>query len=559
MHKIAVKRIIRLNDLPYLSYSDLILDEPGFLSLLSSFYGEHKDLYPKVISDFGLDNSKGLVSFAKKILLKDEKTFEEIEGLNDEDRNKILELIDGIYDYWRNSERYLYYVNRGDIKDIGPRRFTQKCTEFATTVQMLYRDVYEGVLGHGQTVYRNIPAGGNAGMLYRYFKIDFPDDLAFLNNCLLMESVVIFPPFICSTRQNKRVGYFFEKDSKLKPEDIDTKNMSGAFIRICNKKGLVYIDKEYQSFLVALGNLFQLDTYDEKRDGVPDFVLVFGTKNDEPKSYYYRDGKVLVGVCPKKAEVDYFGYMKKMVLTLYNLLTIDEGRLPIHGAGVEVHLKDGRVKNIVFLGDSGAGKSETLEALRIVAGEYIDKMVTIFDDMGTLTLGKDGEVYATGTETGAFVRLDDLDQGYSLRSLDRSVFLNIDVPNSRVVIPIETFETAVTPHKLDMFLLADNFTDTHEGIKFYGDPEEAMNDFIKAERMALGTTSEKGLTSTFLGNPFGPMQEKDKVMKYLPDFFKAMADAGIPLGRLYTRLSIEGMKGPETGARALLKAVDNLK
>ncbi len=559
MHKVDIKRIIRLNDLPYLSYSDLILDEPSFLSLLSSFYGEHKEPFPKIIGALDLDNPQGLVSFAKKVLLQDENTTRKIAGIDGGDRESILELIDGVYDYWRNSERYLYYVNRGDIKDIGPRRFTQKCTEFATTVQMLYRDVYEGVLGHGQTVYRNIPAGGNAGMLYRYFKVDFPADLQFLNACPLMESVVIFPPFICSTKQNKRVGYFFEKDSRLKPTDIDTENMSGAFIRICDKKGLVYIDKEYQSFLVALGNLFKLDSYDEKRDGAPDFVLVFGTTNGEPKSYYYRDGKMLVGVCPKKAEVDYFGYMKKMVLTLYNLLTIDEGRLPIHGAGVEIHLKDGRVKNIVFLGDSGAGKSETLEALRIVAGEYIDKMVTIFDDMGTLTLSNDGKVYATGTETGAFVRLDDLDQGYSLRSLDRSVFLNIDVPNSRVVIPIETFETAKTPHGLDMFLLADNFTDTHEGIKFYEDPHEAMNDFVKAERMALGTTSEKGLTSTFLGNPFGPMQERDRVMEYLPDFFKAMAAAKVPLGRLYTRLSLEGMKGPETGARALLKAVYDLR
>ena len=51
-------------------------------------------------------------------------------------------------------------------------------------------------------------------------------------------------------------------------------------------------------------------------------------------------------------------------------------------------------------------------------------METIFDDMGTFKL-INNQVYANGTEIGAFVRLDDLDQGYAYEIMDRALFLNL--------------------------------------------------------------------------------------------------------------------------------------
>ena len=64
----------------------------------------------------------------------------------------------------------------------------------------------------------------------------------------------------------------------------------------------------------------------------------------------------------------------------------------------------------------GAGKSESLEAFRSLGEEYISDMTVIFDDMGVLKIAQDG-IYGYGTEIGAFVRLDDLDQGMHLRKL----------------------------------------------------------------------------------------------------------------------------------------------
>ena len=85
-----------------------------------------------------------------------------------------------------------------------------------------------------------------------------------------------------------------------------------------------------------------------------------------------------------------------MTLTLHNLKMIEQGGLPIHGAMVNVTMKTGDNFNIVIMGDSGAGKSESLEAFRVLSEEYVKEMKVIFDDMGVLKI-KDGKILGYGT------------------------------------------------------------------------------------------------------------------------------------------------------------------
>lgn len=49
------------------------------------------------------------------------------------------------------------------------------------------------------------------------------------------------------------------------------------------------------------------------------------------------------------------------------------------------------------MGDSGAGKSESIEALKAAAGDMIREVEVVFDDMGTIHL-EDGVPYGQGTE-----------------------------------------------------------------------------------------------------------------------------------------------------------------
>ena len=87
----------------------------------------------------------------------------------------------------------------------------------------------------------------------------------------------------------------------------------------------------------------------------------------------------------------------------------------------KLQLKGGKTKHVVIIGDSGAGKSETIESLRVVGEGKVTSIEIIYDDMGTFDY-KDGKVISYGTEIGAFVRLDDLDQGYAYKQIDRAVF-----------------------------------------------------------------------------------------------------------------------------------------
>ena len=59
----------------------------------------------------------------------------------------------------------------------------------------------------------------------------------------------------------------------------------------------------------------------------------------------------------------------------------------------------------------------------------------VYDDMGLLMFNTDGDIVSSGTEIGAFVRLNDLDSGYGFKELDRAVIMNPDKINARIVVP----------------------------------------------------------------------------------------------------------------------------
>ena len=274
---------------------------------------------------------------------------------------------------------------------------------------------------------------------------------------------------------------------------------------------------------VTLCNLFEMAKVEECRGRKPDMIYVFGATDEdkELKTVFYDDeeNNIMLGYVNYSDEIDYFGYMKKMLLTLHNLIMIKRGYLPIHGAMVNIEMKNGKHANVVIMGDSGAGKSESLEALRALGENQISGMITIFDDMGIFK-EKDGKVYGYGTEIGAFVRLDDLDQGYAFKELDRSIFMNPDKINARLVMPVAPYSEIIKGYKVDLFLYANNYTEVKENekhIDYFENAEEAIKVFKSGARMAKGTTTEKGLVESYFANPFGPVQkqkETDILIEY---------------------------------------------
>lgn len=270
---------------------------------------------------------------------------------------------------------------------------------------------------------------------------------------------------------------------------------------------------------------------------------------------------MMVGLVTYSKDVDYFGYLKKMTLTLHNLVMIKRGYLPIHGAMVSITLKDGTSSNIVIVGDSGAGKSESLEAFRSLGEEYISDMTVIFDDMGVLKIAQDG-IYGYGTEIGAFVRLDDLDQGYAFKEIDRSIFMNPDKTNARLVMPVSSYRDIIMGNKIDFILYANNYEKASGStIKLYS--KDKIKDIIKifrdGNRFAKGTTHEKGLVSSYFANPFGPMQKQNETDILLNKYFEKMFEFEVKVGELKTCLAIDGMEkdGPKNAALDLFDLIRN--
>ena len=362
------------------------------------------------------------------------------------------------------------------------------------------------------------------------------------------------PPFIIYPKNTKREGIF--KESKINPikylreinDCLCYPIYVGRYIAYC------YFNIEYASLGVSLANLFTpVDRKD--LDKKPDIIFMYGVSNinvNEPLYYFDKKEKMYIGITPYNEKMTYFGYMKKMLLTMHNLKSIDNDELPLHGAMVSIRLVDGRKKNIILIGDSGAGKSETLEALKNILDEEVSEMITIFDDMGVI----DKDLIAYGTETGAFIRMDDLDNGYAYKEIDRAILMNPDQKNARTIIPITSLKEVIKGYNFDMLLYANNYEDK-KGIKIFNNYNDAIKVFLEGKRKAKNTTSEEGIVTSFFANPFGPYQKRKKVSKLLNEYFFKIFKRKIIVGEIYTRLGIENEEksGPQSAAKELIKFI----
>lgn len=223
-------------------------------------------------------------------------------------------------------------------------------------------------------------------------------------------------------------------------------------------------------------------------------------------------------------------------------------------------MKGNRSLTILIVGDTGAGKSETLEAFRIIGEEIIEEMIVIADDMGSLDIDMEGNIIGYGTEVGAFVRLDDLQPGYAFGQLDRAIILNPNQVNARVVLPVTTYEHVVKGYSVDMVLYANNYEEIdeeHPIIERFLNSEAALHIFREGTAMSKGTTTLTGLVHTYFVNIFGAVQYKSLHEEIALRYFETFFQRNIFVGQLRTRLGIIGWerKGPEEAAQALLRTI----
>ncbi|MBN2102025.1 MAG: phosphoenolpyruvate carboxykinase [Candidatus Aenigmarchaeota archaeon] len=487
----------------------------------------------------------------------------------------IDQFVEHLYNFWRGHERFfVQFTKNGEMQPIDekPFRIFNDTVEWLDhLVRKVYRDIRENITGDHPRIYRQVAAGCPMGFIAVEKNWPCPEKYNAVKNIPVVRQMYMSPPLILDPPMNKRIG-FIQKVDTNPIEGVDFNN--GEWLcypaKIFDTVVYVFFNIEFIGLGGSLANLFDLaDENDLKKK--PDAIYAYGVplkkleKYGDPPTVFYDDKEtgVLVGAVPIGDRFGYFGYLKKMMLTLHNSVSIKRGRLPVHGAMTRISLKNGKSANILIWGDTGTGKSETLEAFRVLGDKYIRDMTVVFDDMGSLDIGKDGKVRAYGTETGAFVRLDDLQPGFAFGNMDRAIIHSPQKINARAVIPITTQEEVSRGHTIDFLLYANNYEnidDDHPILERFESFEKIIDIFRTSARMAKGTTGEKGITDSYYANPFGPLQYKKICGPLAQKYFKTVFESGTFIGHLRTRLGIPGFEtdGPQASAKELFDAISKM-
>ncbi|HBC80180.1 MAG TPA: phosphoenolpyruvate carboxykinase, partial [Bacteroidales bacterium] len=461
--------------------------------------------------------------------------------------------VEHLYDYWRHFDRFIINDSEGDRLDKRPyRTFNETIEHLTHLIRTVYRHIQENITGSHPTVYRQVPAGAEIAVISLPKEIAWTDDRYLrLNVVPVVRQILIYPPLVIQQTMNRRTGDF--KRIKQNPVDLAELN-SDDWLCFPAKVGkyiiMVYFHLTFFELGLSLCNLFQL-AEDSDLEKKPDAVFVYGVdgkKLDNLAKYptvFYNDEKnsIFVGAIPDRPEFGYFGYLKKMMLTLHNSLVMKAGNMPFHGAMVKILLHGSKEATILMMGDTGAGKSETLEAFRVLGDKQIRELKIIADDMGSIELDSNGNPVGYGTEIGAFLRLDDLQPGYAYGHLDRSIIMNPSQVNARIVFPVTTFNTIIKGHKIDYILYANNYEeidDDHPVIEKFNTPELALSVFRNGAVMSKGTTTSTGLVHSYFANIFGPPEYRETHDRIAKSHFAAFFKTGVFVGQMRTRLGIRG-------------------
>jgi hypothetical protein len=512
-----------------------------------------------------VDTLKYLIRLPMEVIpgiLKDSDVFAK-------DINLFNDFIEYLYNYWRSFDRFIICNSDLDTLDKRPyRTFNETIEKLTHLVRFTYRNIQENIVGDHPRVYRQVSAGAEIAAIVTPKTILFSQEqYNKLNNIPIIHQILMYPPLVLNPPMNKRTGEF-EKVNQNPLELVELKK--DEWLCYPAKVGKLLIAVYFHNSFFELGfslcNLFELAS-DKDLTKKPDAVYLFGVPEKSLDSFgnlptiFFDDEKndLIVAAVPSKDEFGYFGYLKKMILTLHNIKVMKKEIFPFHGALVKINLKNGKQSTVLIMGDTGAGKSETLEALRFIGKDMIADLEIIADDMGSIEL-REGQIVGYGSEIGAFLRLDDLQPGYALGQVDRAIIMSASQINARIIIPVNSFNNIIKGYFINFVLYANNYEEIderHPVIEKFNSADDAIKIFKEGVVMSKGTTTSTGINHSYFANIFGPPQYKELHDKISRNYFENFFKNNIFVGQLRTRLGIEGYEsiGPAEAARELLKII----
>ena len=343
-----------------------------------------------------------------------------------------------------------------------------------------------GVISVEQPVQRHTRIATDAKKReYPFHKVDREDDeQEFL---LGMSKAEAKNDFIKKLRLRPTSKFFERRLSRfvanMDPDDYRCKVMTHGIV-----KELMVFQKGYIKYLTDNFRLNQYEdvSLEDAANFVPDVIEFLGAPEKVisfPQIGYFDikgpNGNIKTIVTPLKKKADYFGDVKKPRLTMINEKVKEMGGVPKHGSLFAVELEDGSLFVVEIDGDSGVGKSEMIAALILkwlrqnLSG--IRSIKLIAGDMFHVFRDTEGNIYGIGTEVGDFSRVTDFDPDYIKYYkylFESSADSNVEDLNSRST--VSGLCDILMPYKIDIILMAHNYSKDEAGITRVDNPENFM-------------------------------------------------------------------------------------
>lgn len=424
----------------------------------------------------------------------------------------LVKFMDGGFHHFRNVtySRLVRLHNEVITGDETPDSIKDLVTEKAASLSQLIMETRRLLMkkvglesGVRRTVGMDAHPSVTAGEISGHY-LNLPSDYVSLSSVPLTIAADIRTGVDYKTAANKRAYPFFEldhnpfKDNEFVPEDWTAVPLRvGAWLIVA------YLHKSNGCIEIEAGllNLFPFaEAEDICSNRRPDGVFIFGdpaSSMDDLGYYWDEENNLLVGLVPNLDECKYFGYGKKPILTLHNVLAIRAGDLPLHC---------GCTRYVCHFDE------DTNEP-------YISEMLVKADDMGRASIEKDAEgverLIFYGTETGAFACLDGFSEHAKMQMLGREVGYNKESgSNARQIVPVATVEEVRTGHPLDGLMYNNNFNIIEKGKPTINTDiplMDAIKQFRSGERVAAGSTqTHRGKKEiSYWANPFPLLEEAD--------------------------------------------------
>ncbi len=465
------------------------------------------------------------IAFIKDVTARDflnilDKEIKSSSDVSEKDKS-LIRFFDGGYHHFRVTAYSRLIRLRNTVvsgSEETAERVKEKVTEKATELSDLILETRRELLkkghmdqgvrrSHGLDASPNVTAGEISGHY-----LNLPADYIALSAVPLTIAADIQTGIDYSTPSNKRAYPFYELDYNPFNEDafnheewVSVPLQVGMSLIIC------YIHKSRGCIEMEPGilNLFPFANVQEINDGRrPDGIFIFGDPNAkrEDLGYYVdKENDVLVGLVPSFDELKYFGYAKKPILTIHNVLTIQRGEIPLHCGCTryEVHFEEDNTP-------------------------YIAEMFIKADDMGRICLEKNNKNKRVpmfyGTETGAFACLDGFSEQAKIQMQGREVGYNNDMgSNARQIVPVTMDDEVLTGDPLDILMYMNNYTIINKGEPTVSQMglSEAIEHLRLGERVAAGSTqTHRGSKeSSYWANPFPLLKEADGSIIH-PDLYE---------------------------------------